>query len=156
MDGIRRYLLSLIAASLLCSIIRRLVETKTKIKGIVNMVCGLFLAITVISPWLQFKIPDVHTALDSYMAEAKDAAQIGEEGAREQMSEIILKEVEAYILEKAYSCGMDVNVNIDLDEQTCAPKSVEIFGEISPYDRVVLNNYITQTFDIPEELVKWN
>ena len=156
MGEIRQYLLSLIAASIVCSIIRSLVESKSKIKGIVNMICGVFLVITAISPWVDVKIPDLHTALDSYIAEAKDVAQVGGEGATRQMAEIIIQEVEAYILDKARVYGMDVKVNVYLDEQTCVPKSIEITGDVLPYNKKLLSNYVSQTFDIPEELVKWN
>lgn len=155
MEEIRQYLLSLIAAAIVCSIIRDLVESKSKIKGITNMICGVFLAITAISPWMDVRIPDVHTALDSYIEEAKDAAQIGGEGATQQMAEIIKQEVETYILDKARAYGMDLEMNVYLDAQTCVPQSVEITGDVLPYNKTLLGNYVSQTFDIPEESIKW-
>lgn len=155
MEEIRRYLLSLITASLVCSLVRRLLVGKSQIKGITDMICGLFLGITILTPLVHVKIPDFRTYAQSYVYDAEIAAEAGRQNASQQLQGIIKQEVESYILEKAHARDLILSVDVQINEHTGIPTGVEIKGDVSPYDRNVLSEYISQTFDIPEESQKW-
>ena len=155
MGEIRQYLLALVAAALVCGVVKKLVAGKKQIKGMVDMICGIFLAVTVLSPWVDVQIPDVRSFAQTFINEGNEAAQEGSDRASEQMHGIIKQEVQTYILEKAHARNMNIDVDVILDVDSGIPYGVKITGDVSPYDKAVLSQYITQTLSIPEEAQKW-
>ena len=141
MDGLRQYILSLICAAFICSVLKTLLRRSKSATSIANIVCGLFLAITAISPIIDIQIPDINTDISSLY---KNAAEISMDGwcmSQMNMAKIIKEETSAYILEKAKLHNMDVDVEVILDDQD-VPNGVIITGAVSPYDKTVLESYI--------------
>ena len=155
MDGIRQYLLSIVTAALICAVVQRFSEKASQSGAIIQIVCGIILAITVVSPWFHLQLPDVDAVTEPYASSAEQIILEGEESASESMNAIIKSQMEAYILDKANSLDMEILVEVNLDAQNHLPKSVTITGDASPYDKSVLSQYIAQTLDIPEEDQKW-
>ena len=155
MEEIRHYLLSVVTAALVCSLVQRFSENASKTRTIIRIVCGIFLAITVVSPWFQIEIPDVLSAAQPYSSSAEEIIAQGVKSASESMNMIIKEQTEAYILDKANCLDMHILVEVKLDAQNHLPESVTITGDVSPYDKSVLCQYITQNLDIPEENQKW-
>lgn len=154
MEAIRQYILTLVSASVVCSLVSRIIGKK-QIKGITDMVCGLFIAVTMMSPWLKLEIPDIRNYTQSFAMEAETAVRAGTDGASRQMHDIIKREVESYILKEAHYRNMNVDVEVSLDVDSGIPNTVEITGETSPYERKVLSRYISHNLSIPEEAQKW-
>ena len=67
---------------------------------------------------------------------------------------IISAEVEAYILDKAASLGVDLNVEVWLND-TGLPESVALSGQIAPSDRQVLSQFIDHDLGVGEEAQTW-
>ena len=155
MDNLRRYIVSLICAALICSIVKILAGGIKASNIIINIVCGLFMMITVLSPVLDFEIPDLNSVFQPVYSEAVKISTDAMEASREDMAVIIKEETRAYILEKANLNNMDIDVEVKLDEQGLVPCGVTITGQVSPYDKTVLTNYIYRTLNIPEEAQKW-
>lgn len=155
MGEIRQYLLALVAAALVCGVVKKLVAGKKQIKGMVDMICGIFLAVTVLSPWVDVQIPDMRSFVQTFNVEANEVAQEGSNRASEQRQGIIKQEVKTYILEKAHARNMNIDVDVILDINSGMPNGVKITGDVSPYDKAVLSQYIAQTLSIPEESQKW-
>ena len=102
MEALRQYVISVVAAAMLCGIVVRLFPNGSG-KQVGKLICGLFLAYTVLSPISRVdfsKLPDFSLR---YMDDAEDAAAMGENLARDSMADIIKEETEAYILDKAAS-----------------------------------------------------
>ena len=100
MEALRQYVISVVAAAMLCGIVVRLFPNGSG-KQMGKLICGLFLAYTVLSPISRVdfsKLPDFSLR---YMDDAEDAAAMGENLARDSMADIIKEETEAYILDKA-------------------------------------------------------
>ncbi len=155
MDNLRQYILSLICAALICSIIKILAGSTRGSSGILNVLCGLFMAITVLSPAVDFEIPDISLTFQSIYSDANKLSVAAMNNSKEDMAEIIKSETRAYILEKANLNNMDIDVEVKLDDQGLVPSGVIITGQVSPYDKTVLTNYIHRMLDIPEEAQKW-
>ena len=139
MEALRQYVISVVAAAMLCGIVVRLFPNGSG-KQVGKLICGLFLAYTVLSPISRVdfsKLPDFSLR---YMDDAEDAAAMGENLARDSMADIIKEETEAYILDKAAD-------NL--------PAAFTISGEASPYARRKIQAMIANDLGISKENQKW-
>lgn len=155
MGQIRQYLLSVIAAAAICGCITALFGNKGTFGTIIKLLTGLFLAITMISPWTRIKIADYTLFLDDITASAKSASQQGERMAEAETQSIIKAQAEAYILDKATSLGLDISVEVSLDETSMVPCAITINGPAGPYAKSRLQQYIVKDLGILEENQKW-
>ena len=157
MDGIRRYLLTVIAAAVVCSIANTLIGKKSAASSIVRMVSGLCLAICVISPFLKIRLDHYSDYLGSFSQEADTLAADGKDAAMNELRKIIKTNSEAYILDKAASLKLDVQVEVTLsDDEPPLPCAVTINGSASPYAKRTLMHYIANDLGIPEEDQTWS
>lgn len=157
MEKIGQYLLSVAVAALICGILSALVGKKTTGGALVKLLCGLFLVATVISPWAQVQLDDLTSYLDSLTLDANTITSAGVEIAAEEEAAIIKSKLEAYILDKADSLGLDLAVDVTLEEiQPYLPHTVTLTGTVSPYAKQVLSQYIADDLGIPEAYQLWN
>ena len=153
MNALVRYVLSVTAAALLVSILRT-ISGGGSMSRLTKLLSGLFLAITVLSPLVHLEIPDPGSWLEYHLAEGEAAAADGEAMAKAYTDAIISAEVEAYILDKAASLGVDLNVEVWLND-TGLPESVALSGQIAPSDRQVLSQFIDHDLGVGEEAQTW-
>ena len=72
------------------------------------------------------------------------------------MRTIIKGETEAYILDKAASLGVELEVDVLLEDMyPMAPKTVRLSGSVSPYVRNRLQNIIAEELGISKENQIW-
>lgn len=153
MDGLRDYLLSVTAAAILCSLIKNLLPGKTAATQLIHVLCGVFLAFSLISPVLQLDPEQLFLSDGSFAADAQAAASMGEKEAADALCAVIKERTEAYILDKA--TGMDVSVEVEITLQDLIPSGVILRGAVSPYVRSTLSEWITQQLGIPKEAQEW-
>ena len=149
MEALRQYVISVVAAAMLCGIVVRLFPNGSG-KQVGKLICGLFLAYTVLSPISRVdfsKLPDFSLRC---MDDAEDAAAMGENLARDSMADIIKEETEAYILDKAADLHAEVTVGED-----SLPTAVTLSGEASPYARRQIQAMIANDLGISKENQKW-
>lgn len=157
MGGIREYLLSVIAAAVVCSILSAILPEKSTYSGILKLLAGLFMTITVISPIVKLEFRDINHYIDGLTVDGQAVAQEGEWMAREEAGAQIKKGLEAYILDKANSLKLNMTVEIVLNEEgDLRPNQVLLKGAVSPYAKSVLSRYIANDLGIPEEQQKWS
>ncbi len=154
MESIRQYLISVTAAAVICGSITGILGNKGTIGSIAKFLCGLFMTITVFSPWVDFQMPNFGSFMDTYQKEAELSVADAQIVSGQMKSEIITEQVRSYILDKADSMGLSVSVDVSLDD-TLLPNVVIINGEASPYARARLCNYILENLGIPEEKLLW-
>ena len=156
MDVMVRYLLTVVSAAIICAIAKNITGRKSAISGVVRFLCGLFLVYCIISPWYQLYDLDLNSFIDSMRTDAGDAVSVGENMAYESAADIIKSKTQAYILDKADSMDLDISVEVTLDESTPPqPCALKITGEVSPYGKKVLSQYIEDNLDIPKEDQIW-
>lgn len=154
MEVLRQYIVSVVAAAILCGAVQSLVK-KGITGNILKLVSGIFLAYTLLSPisgrrWESFG----ETILPSREA-ATQAAQLGEDAAREAMAQIIREQTRTYILEKAQVLGVELEVEVILSGEN-VPQQVILRGSLSPNERRQLQSTIALDLGIPKENQQWS
>ena len=156
MEDLRQYLLSVTAAAAFCGILLTLIEKKSACAGIVRMLCGIFMAVTLLRPAVQLRVRDLEVYIDDIRSQSESAAAVGAAAAEEAMAAIIKSRTEAYILDKAESMGLSLRVEVVLTEDAIPqPGSVRIQGTVPPYARAQLRAWIRDTVGIGEEDQLW-
>ena len=156
MEAIRRYLFSLCAAALLCSLVRALVP-KGRMKSICSLLCGVFLAMTALSGLAGWQLTDVAEELTKMRIAAEEARTGVEIGNREALSAIIKSKTEAYIWDKAQELDLSVSIEVmvEADGSYPYPSGVQITGAFTPQQRKTLEAYIEENLAIGKERQIW-
>lgn len=156
MDSIKSYLLSLISAAVICSIISIFIKKDSAYGSAIKIMCGVFLLVTAISPVLRVQIHNFTGYWDDLHSDANFIIENSEADAFEEACNIIKAQSEAYILDKASLLGLDVKVVITLNDTVPpSPYIVEIKGAVSPYLKQKLQKIILDDLAIPEERQIW-
>lgn len=100
MDAIRKYLISLCAAALLCALVRALVPGG-RMKKLCSLLCGIFLMTAALSDISGWKLSDFAQELSKMQVAAEQARTGVEIRNREALCAIIKSKTEAYIWDKA-------------------------------------------------------
>ena len=156
MEGLRQYILQIIAAALLCSIVIRFVGEKGASAPVIRMITGVFMLLTLASPLAHIRLNDLSFYFDRLTQETDQAVGMGQSAAFEELKTIIKSKTEAYILDKATAYGANLEVDVELDGSSPpVPCGVQIGGSISPYGKKQLQNYISESLGIPLEAQIW-
>lgn len=154
MAWLGRYVLAVIAASLITAVISSFFDGKGGISAIVKLVSGLFLTFVIISPLTKLDFSPVNDYLDKITLDGVEAAAVGENLAREAEADIIISQVRSYIMDKADSLGAQLDVEVVLDQDNI-PVSVRLEGSISPYAKAQVAEMITEDLGISKEHQRW-
>lgn len=155
MEAIRHYLLSVTAAAIICGIITGFTSKKGMTGKVLGLLTGLFLTCCVIAPILDFDGIDFSILGSSFADDAEAAAMQGESLAEETRRQIIIENTRSYILDKANTMELDIEVEVTLDSTTSVPVGVSIDGDVSPYAKNVLSGYMENTLGITKENQIW-
>lgn len=156
MEDIRQYLLSIVAAALICALIVNLVGKEGILLSVIKLLCGLFLVYTILSPWTKIQIPGLSSYFSDLRLDASRAVDEGKESALQASATLIKQQVEAYILDKALSLDMDISIEVVMDNaDTQSPTGVRIKGTVSPYAKQRLTQIISDELGIPKENQVW-
>ena len=157
-NWIRGYLLSVTAVSIVCAILKVIVDKKAGQATILRLLIGIFLTITVIAPWTKVEFSDIGSYIDNFSLDASSAADIGVSYRQRELSRIIKSKTEAYILDKAVSCNAEINVDVTVSDDD-PPKPCAVTVQVisaAPYARERLKLYIANDLDIPEAQQTWD
>ena len=154
MEALREYLLSVTAAAIVCALVRRLLAGKGSAETMGKILAGIFMALTVLSPLTQLRLPQLSEL--PFSADAQQAVQAGEESARKALAERITAGAEAYILEKAAAMQATLTVKVELSSDPIpVPLRVYLQGNIAPYAKQKLQTMIRQDLGIDKENQVW-
>jgi len=153
MEGLKAYLISVTAASIICGIVNALAGKRGAVSSVLKLLTGLFLALTVIRPVIRLSLSEIELYLDSISTKADAAVADGEIVASRELASIIKAETEAYILDKAASLGSDVQVELRLED--CRPAGIVVYGSVSPGQRQRLQKIFEAELGIAKEKQQW-
>lgn len=154
-DGLMKsYILSVVAAAVICAAVRGVLSEKTGNGQLVKLLCGIFLAVTILHPLVTISFQGISGYFDGMTEDAQSWTNEGKSAAREQMDAIIKSEVQAYILDKAKRMGLDITATVELNENG-VPCGVTLRGEASPYAKEVMSAFMEDNLGIAEENQKW-
>lgn len=156
MDGIRQYAISLLAAACICGVLNVWIPSKGAGAAIIKLISGLFMTITLISPLVNIRLQDFTEFFSESTASGQAYIQTGQNHAALAMGEIIKQQTQAYILDKAASMGLDVEVEVTLNEtDPNIPDTVVLKGQVSPYGKMQLMTAIEEQLGIAKEKQQW-
>lgn len=150
------YIFRIITAGVICAITVALFQKNEAIGKLVKMISGIFMLITILLPLskidaniITYIDPVIHSDADVY-------TQSGCSQAQESLRSIITERCQTYIVEKASSMGVSVDVEVSLNDDTYpSPCAVRILGAVSPYTKQQLQTIISQDLGIPKEQQIW-
>lgn len=149
-------MLAVVAAAVICGIVRRLLGEKGTQGALAKMLTGIFLALTVVSPLAKIKLGGLADVIADHQAAGLSAAAQGEEMTRQALSQSIKSSTEAYILDKAAALGVELTVEVELnDEDVPSPCGVRLTGQMSPYAKRKLSGILTEDLGIEKEQQTW-
>lgn len=143
------YLMRLICAAVLCAVIRAMAGEG---QGLRKLICGIFLALTVLSVPLDSVLPELD--MDSIARDARQAAQYGSDQADSAQETIIIEAFEAYIWNKAAGLDPNITVRVELAADH-TPERVILTGAAAPKERDRLTQELVRELGIGEENVIW-
>lgn len=109
---------------------------------------------TALGPLGLLRLPELSDPTAQARVEAGQAAERAEEEAKQQMTAIISEEAVSYILDKAGDLGLELEVQVELDENLL-PWSVRLQGAVSPYAKSRLSGQIETELGISQERQVW-
>ena len=156
MRYIASYLLSVITAALLVTLLNAFWEKNKTSGGIGKLISGLALVLIVIRPLLSIRMEPLLSVADSAAYDTNEIIAAAQDAAAQSQHAVIKSRSEAYILDKAASLGSSVCVSVHLeDAPPYAPCGVTITGSVSPYIRQTLSQWIADNFAIAKENQIW-
>lgn len=156
MEGLRAYILSVIASSLICGCIQMLVGKKDASSVLVKSLCGIYMTFVLITPLQKIDFSIYGDYFSGFSHEAEAVVTDGKNIAQEAYMELIKEQSQAYIYDKAISLGANVAVEVTLSNGTPpVPSAITIKGAVSPYVKKVLADYIEEQLGIPKEAQMW-
>ena len=157
MSGIKAYVFRIVIAAIVCGIASSLLKEKTASGKIVNLLCGIIMAITILSPVVSISFKKITSYYSSISYDAAQYVNDGKMAAQESIADIIKSQTEAYILDKANSLGLQISVEVELDDSNnSVPCGAVITGAVSPYAKGSLEAYMQEQLGIPKENQQWN
>ncbi len=152
----KSYILTILIAAMICAAAGILLPPKTSAGQITKLLSGVLLIVTVISPLTNISFRHLTDYLNGLSSGAEGYVEDGRAAAQEQIDAIIKAETEAYILDKASQMGLQIAVEVALDENNHSiPSGITVTGPLSPYTKEVLSGYITDTLGIAKEKQIW-
>ena len=156
MEEVRQYVISVTAAAVFCAMITGLLNKNGSGYTIVKLLSSLLLAYTVIAPWTKINLSNFSLYTDEIASAAERFAEQGTDYAYSESSAIIKEKAEAYILDKAASMGLDIEVEVTLSTTALpTPESAVIQGAVSPYAKERLQVCFQNELGIPKENLVW-
>ena len=157
MDEIRKYLLSVIAATIISGMITGLLGKKGTYSSVVKLLCGIFVAITVVAPLTKIQFSDYDLNIAKLQSEADKIIETADADRRNETAERIKEQTETYILKKASELNLAITVDVLIDTyDTLLPQSINITGAASPSAKGELQEIIANDLGISKENQTWN
>lgn len=154
--NVKNYILSIVASAIICAVARSMLNEKTSIGKIVKLISNLLMTVTILAPLVNISFRNITNYLDDITLQANQHAESGSQMAEDSVAGIIKSKSEAYILDKANSMGLEIGVEVELDDSSnTLPSGVIITGTLSPYTRQVLGAYMEDMLGIPKENQQW-
>ena len=153
MDALREYVISIVAAALICGILIAIVH-ESRSNLFIRLLCGLFLTISVIQPFTGWDIENIRLDASAYSDYGKEAAVAGAQLSQKAMADIITQNTEAYILDKALALNANLTVTVSLNSELI-PERVHLSGKISPYAQEMMESIIESELGITKENQLW-
>lgn len=121
-----------------------------------QLICGLFLAVTLIKPLEKLPFHSDHTLWDSIRHDAEDLTKEADDQSYSSLAAIIKEETEAYILDKAQPYCDEIWIEVILtDGNPPIPQKVYLTANTSIYGKFRIEQILTEDLGITKENQIW-
>lgn len=155
MNAVRQYILSVIVGGMICGIVHNLSEKLTTSQSAIRTLANTIFLIILISPITGFNIPEIFEYSDSFANEAGQYVSEGEAAANYAAGQIIKERSQSYILDKAATLNVAIDVEVILNDKQLEPQAVILTGSVSPYVKQQLEYFIKSQLGISGEYLQW-
>lgn len=157
MKDVSNYLISVVCAAMLLSIINHIFRKKGAVHGLIKMLSGVYLATVIVSPITKIKINQDYLSLDAYYQSAYLYCDDGKMLSNSKNKQLIKSNTESYIMDKAVSMNADLCVEVVMSEgDENLYESIILKGDTSPYVKEMLSKVITNDLGISVEAQQWS
>ena len=95
MENIPQYIMQIVSAALLCSVVTQVVGEKNPSATVVKMITGTFMFLCLVNPLANLRLQDLTKYFDSLSLQTDQSVNEGQLAAFEEMSAIIKSKTEA-------------------------------------------------------------
>lgn len=156
MNAIKQYLLSIVICSIIGCVSTSFFKHNCTAGRMIKLISCVFMIITIISPIKNIDFPDLSVYYDDVYSDASNIINNVNKQLNAQTVQYIKQNTEAYILDKAIALDTELSVEVILDDNTPpVPVKVYIRGNISPYKKAALSEYIQTNLNIAKENQLW-
>lgn len=150
------YLIQIVCAAILCVIATELVPGKTVSAKLIRILCSLYLTVCVISPFVNISFSDLSEYIEQFDINAADAVEEGKKNSAIQTAAIIKANTESYILDKASSLGLSIDVEVTVsDSIPLMPVKICYMGTVAPIYKYQLQSWVEKELGIKKEHQQW-
>ena len=153
MDGLREYVIRVVAAALISGVVIRLTEGIGS-GEIIRMLCGLFMTLILLQPIISRRELQWEFMLPQIRRQAEENVLEGVAAAEKIRQEFIMRQAETYISNRAAEMDTEIQAEIMLGEDNL-PESVVLTGAVSPLNKSRLTQIIASELGIPRERQEW-
>ena len=155
-EFIHRYIISIVCGAILCVIVNSITSEKSLHGIVIRLLLSVFMVICAITPFYNFKLPDISGYINSYKDEAEVYVNEGKNVTHSQIKSSIKKMSEEYILDKGAALKANISVDVSLsNDEIPIPEQIIISGDVSPYAKSQLSTIIYEDLGIPKERQVW-
>ena len=147
------YVIRLTVVAMAIGILLPLVSSGSA-KAVIRLCGGILLTVIALTPLTGLSMPDISDWISPEITEGESVAAMGSDAAQTARDEVIIRQLSAYILDKAATLGLEVTAELKLDHRGI-PESVQIQGEIPDALRSRLSAILEQELGIPKEKQEW-
>lgn len=152
MDGIRTWLLAIIAASILCALAER-VMPPGPVKRVGGLTCGLVLLWTILTPVARPDLGAGRAWLEDYLAALEQREMELSDQVDQGRKVLIEQEYAAYIVDKAaeWELNCTARVKCRAEEGLYIPDETMVAGPFSDVEQSRLTQMIREDLGVPAE-----
>lgn len=155
MEGIRNYLLSVVAVCMI-TVIAGVMIQKGSLQKIVRLIGGILVLLVAIRPLLTLDMEKISEYLQELNATYSFDTENIKSTQLELMRERVKASSEAYIEKKAKELGGMLQAEVTLsDGDYPVPVGVTLIGTLAPEQARAVSEYIETALNIPASLQEW-
>lgn len=155
MQGLREYLLSVVAVCMICAVASVMLKNQMLAK-VLRLVSGILVLLVVITPLLKIDLQDISENMRRSLSADSQSFDVIRSNAEIQLAEQVKTATEKHIEEIASRYGMSLQARVKVDDsQLPTPIEVELIGVPDPDTVGAFTDYIVQNIGILKENQHW-
>lgn len=156
MEGLKQWLLSVLAVSLLAGAAQALMP-EGPVKKVGQLACGLLLFLAMVSPVLSVRYLELTRLMEEYRLELEELEEESVQVSKDLNHAFIEAETQAYIQTRTEELGISCQVDVswDYSGETPLPAEAVVTGAISHEQAGTLRQMLTEDLGLTEEKIRW-